>query len=117
MPRSCFANWFGLPCLDLRGQRICALLGLFSVIVVHKFAIAIGAFNPAMFIRNLQPNPRVAALSAIAGNAIAVDDLCFRGRNWGLNTHRLVVLFGICPVGQGLLPFMSQGKSGGKRHI
>lgn len=65
------------------------------MILMHIFAVAIGAFNPTRIFRDLQPDPRVAPCAAIAGNTITVDNLGFR--RW--NAHRLAVLLAVAPTG------------------
>ena len=54
-------------------------------ILVDQLAIAIGAFDPAVFARDLQPDARVtqSAFAAITGDPIAVHDLGF----WGGGAH------------------------------
>ena len=39
----------------------------------HKLAITIGALDPAVFHRNLQPNTRMSTLTAVAINAIRIN--------------------------------------------
>jgi hypothetical protein len=52
---------------------------------MHVFAIAIGAFHPAMFVGYLEPDTRVAKrpFAPVTGYAIAVDKLCL----WCLDRH------------------------------
>jgi len=80
---------------------------------IHKPAIAIGALDPALCLRDLQPDPWVPPFAAITGNAIAVHNSGFRR----LNVHRLAVLFDNCPTGLGPLLFMGQGQMRGKTRI
>ena len=51
-------------------------------VFVYQFGIAIRAFNPAMFARDLQPDTRMTqrAFAAIASNAITVYDFDLRYR-------------------------------------
>jgi len=77
-------------------QRERPILVLALMILVHKFAIAIGAFNPTVLIRDLQPDPWMPPLAAITGNAITVHDLGFRR----FNVHRLAVLLAIVQNGR-----------------
>jgi hypothetical protein len=66
------------------------------MILVHKLAIAIGAFNPTVFARNLQPDARMATFATIARNAVAFYDFGFRR----LNGHRLAILLANPQAGQ-----------------
>jgi hypothetical protein len=54
-------------------------------LAMHKFGIAIGAFDIALFPRNLQPDARMTqrALAAITSHAIGVNN----SRFWGLRYH------------------------------
>jgi len=58
------------------------LLGRFAV---YEFAIAIGAFDPAVLFRELQPDARMtkATFATITGHTPLVYDLCF----WRSNRH------------------------------
>jgi len=54
-------------------------------IAVHIFAIAIGAFDPALFQRDLEPDTRMPqrAPAPVTGNAVAIDKF----RLWCLDRH------------------------------
>jgi len=62
------------------------LLGRFAV---YEFAIAIGAFDPTVLFRELQPNSRMtkAPVPAITGHAPVVHDLGF----WRCRCHEFAL--------------------------
>ena len=66
------------------------------MILVDEFAIAIGAFDPAVFARDLQPDARVAqsAFAAVTGDAVCVNDFGFRC--FGGHGHLLSLTFVPC---------------------
>src|SRR5210317_1135324 len=63
---------------------------------MYKFVIAIGAFHPALLLRNLQPYARVAqrAFAAITGNSPALHNLGFGGLD--RHEYRLVTWLSCC---------------------
>ena len=59
-------------------------------IAMHIFAVAIGAFDPAGIVGDLQPDPRMAqrAVAAVAGDPVLFDELRF----WRFECHCVAVL-------------------------
>jgi hypothetical protein len=75
-----------------RAARVCQfsqstgqLSDLALEIAVHVFAVAIWAFDPTMFMRDLKPDTRMAkgTFAPVTGHAVSIDKLCL----WRLYGH------------------------------
>ena len=80
-------------------NNLCAdVLDFAFKVLVHQLGITIGAFNPAMLTRNLQPDTRMTqrAAAAITGHAPLMNDLCL-GCGCGHDFPCLVAV-GQCPA-------------------
>jgi len=69
---------------ETRAIAIAVLSDLTLKILVDHLAVTIRAFDPAVFVRDLQPNPWMAAFAAVTRDAEFVNDLGLGG----LRHHR-----------------------------